>query len=120
MAIIGSRSLKPTFQHILCALHELCGRHPACGPVTQIVSGGAYGVDKRAAEFAKANGIEVLEIKPNYIRYGKRAPLIRNAEIVQKADMLIAFHDGKSTGTLHTVGLAKKKGIPVLVVEAER
>ena len=48
---------------------------------TEIVSGGAKGVDTCAREFALANGITLTEFKPEYNRYGRGAPLKRNITI---------------------------------------
>ena len=50
-------------------------------------------------------------------RYGKRAGMLRNEDMMRKADMLIAFlADGEPTpGTSHCIGLAQKKGIPMHV-----
>ncbi|MBR5528715.1 MAG: DUF2493 domain-containing protein [Clostridia bacterium] len=82
---------------------------------TEIISGGANGVDKCAAEYAVTNGIPLVEILPDYDRYGRRAPLFRNEEIVRHADTVIAFWDGKSRGTIHTAKLCKKMGVPIRI-----
>ncbi len=66
---------------------------------TRIISGGAKGIDTCAAEYAKENGLELFEIRPDYSRYKKAAPLVRNKEIVSISDCVIAFWDGKSRGT---------------------
>ena len=57
----------------------------------EIVSGGAKGVDSIAAEYARKNGLALVEIYPQYERYGRAAPLKRNEEIVNYADQIIAF-----------------------------
>jgi len=86
---------------------------------TIIVSGGAAGVDRTAVLYAKRCGYEVTEWKPEYDKYGKRAPLVRNASIVNDCDRLVAFvRHGGSSGTAHVVGLARKAGKPVEVYEA--
>ncbi len=107
VAIVGSRSLRLSDDQI--APHVPNG-------VTGIVSGGASGVDQDAARYAKARGIPLREFLPDYERYGRRAPLVRNKLIVKEADYLIAFWDGHSRGTMHTAGLASNKGIPFQVV----
>jgi hypothetical protein len=45
--------------------------------------------------------------------YGKSAGYRRNADIVKAADRIVAFWDGKSSGTKHTIKLAKQAGKPV-------
>lgn len=81
-----------------------------------MVSGGAWGVDTVAEQEARSLLIPVQVYKPHYDRFGSRAPLVRNEEIVNDCDRLVAFWDGKSTGTMHTVNLARKAGKPVEVV----
>jgi predicted Rossmann fold nucleotide-binding protein DprA/Smf involved in DNA uptake len=110
VAIVGSRTLSPS--------DELIARHLPAGTTT-IVSGGAKGVDEAAARYAESHGLALIECLPNYDRHGGRAPLVRNQIIVDTAAHIIAFWDGKSTGTMHTVGLAKKAGKPVVVVRCQ-
>ena len=82
---------------------------------TEIVSGGARGVDREAAEWARKRGIPVVEFLPHYERYGRAAPIKRNEEIAKYADELIAFWDGKSRGTESTINFFKKAGKKVTV-----
>lgn len=81
--------------------------------ITEIISGGARGVDRLGEKFAKIGNIKLTVIKPNWKKYGKKAGFLRNKEMVDKADALIAIWDGKSKGTKHTIDLARKKGIPI-------
>ena len=84
--------------------------------VDEIVSGGAAGVDLCAAEFAKKNAIKLTVFMPQYERYGRAAPIVRNKEIVDYADKILAFWDGKSKGTLSVIQYAKKTGKPCQIV----
>ncbi len=84
--------------------------------VTEIVSGGARGVDTFAALYARKNGIKMTEFMPDYSRYGKGAPIRRNIQIAEYADAVIAFWDGKSRGTKNTIELFKNLGKPITVV----
>ena len=84
-----------------------------------VISGGAIGVDTWAVDEAKKLSVSYLVIVPDYTRYpAKVAPLVRNCEIVDKSDRVVAFWNGlrsgpnKSTGTIHAVKYAKKKGKP--------
>lgn len=80
------------------------------------VSGGCpSGADSLIERYATEHSHNMMVHYPDY-SHGKLAPLMRNQTIVDSADMLIAFWDGKSTGTAHTLGLSEKKGIPTRVV----
>lgn len=81
-----------------------------------IVSGGARGVDTTAKASAKVLGCGYIEFLPDYSTYGKRAPLERNKLIVDAADEVVAFWDGESTCTQHSVTLAKKQGKKVTII----
>lgn len=83
--------------------------------IQKIVHGGCRGVDTIADSWAKANDIETVVYKPNYKVYGKRAPLVRDEEMVEFADVTIAFWDGKSRGTKYTFDYAKKLGRKVII-----
>ena len=82
----------------------------------EIVSGGAVGVDCCAAEYAKKNGIKLTEFLPQYERYGRAAPIVRNKEIVDYSDKIIAFWDGSSKGTLSVIKYAQKTGKPCEII----
>ena len=82
----------------------------------EIVSGGAVGVDRCAAEYAKENGIKLTEFVPQYEQYGRAAPIVRNKEIVDYSDKIIAFWNGKSKGTLSVIKYAQKTGKPCEII----
>lgn len=105
VAIIGSRSIK--------ALNINQYVRPAS--VAQIISGGANGVDMIAEHWAKSNHIDFIAFLPNYKIYGSKAPLIRDKEMVDAADVIIAFWDGVSTGTLYTIQYAYSIGRKCIV-----
>lgn len=79
-----------------------------------VISGGARGVDTFARNAALARYDLDFECYPaDWKRYGKSAGYRRNADIVAAADRIVAFWDGNSRGTAHTIGLAKLAGKPV-------
>ena len=82
---------------------------------TEIVSGGAKGVDTSAREYAKKNGIKLTEFLPEYTKYGRSAPLKRNITIIEYSDIVIAFWDGKSRGTKFVIDNCRKLGVEVRV-----
>lgn len=71
--------------------------------VTEIVSGGANGVDSLTKDYAISHNIPYTEFSPDYARYKKGAPLKRNQLIAEYSDYCLAFWDGKSKGTQHTL-----------------
>ena len=81
--------------------------------ISEIVSGGARGVDRFGEQLAEARGIP-LNVKPaNWDKYGKSAGYIRNKEMAEYADALLALWDGESRGTKHMIDLAKKNNLKV-------
>ncbi|MGN0468726.1 MAG: hypothetical protein ACI4GY_08395 [Acutalibacteraceae bacterium] len=104
VAIVGSRSLD--FE-----IPENCIPLGA----TQIISGGAKGIDLRARQYAKKHKIQILEIVPDYDLYGKSAPLKRDELIVELADIVVAFWDTKSHGTKYVIDKCKETLTPVYI-----
>ena len=84
--------------------------------IEEIVSGGAIGVDSCAAEYAKRKDLILTEILPKYERYGRAAPIVRNKEIVDYADKILVFWNGKSKGTLSVIKYAEKVEKPCEII----
>lgn len=82
---------------------------------TVVVSGGASGVDTWAAEEAILCGLTVNTHSALWHKHGKSAGFIRNQQIVEEADEVAAFWNGKSKGTKHSMDLATKAGKPLHV-----
>ena len=82
---------------------------------TEIVSGNARGVDKIGEELATFLGLSLKEFPANWNKYGKRAGYLRNEEMANYADALIAIWDGKSKGTKHMIDIAKKKQLKIYI-----
>ena len=80
------------------------------GNVDEVISGGAVGVDSCAADFAREKGIRLTVFLPQYDLYGRAAPIVRNKQIVDYADKVIAFWDGSSKGTLSVIKYAQSIG----------
>ncbi len=87
--------------------------------VTEIVSGGASGVDTLAKEFAQRKGLRFTEFLPEYHLCGRSAPLKRNENIVKYADAGIALWDGCSKGTEYTIKCFKKANKKITVIIKE-
>ena len=82
----------------------------------EIVSGGAVGVDSCATEYAKRKGMKLTVFLPQYERYGRAAPIVRNKKIVDYSDKIIAFWDGRSRGTLSVIKYAERVGKPCEII----
>ena len=83
--------------------------------VTELVSGGARGIDYCVRQYAEKTGIPITEFIPDYKQYGKRAPLLRNIEIIKYADVVIALWDGTSRGTKFVIHNCEKLSVPIKV-----
>ena len=101
IAIVGSRGLKNS---------ELLEKalNPYLNKISLMVSGGAKGTDKLAEIWALNNDIPTKIFLPDFKSYGRGAYRMRNLEIVNNSDLILAFWDGVSTGTKMTIELAKK------------
>lgn len=85
--------------------------------ITEVVSGKARGVDTIGELWAKKHGIPVVGFPADWNREGKAAGLLRNLDMANYADGLIAIWDGQSRGTKHMIKAMKDRNKPVWVVE---
>lgn len=104
VAVIGSREF-PDAALVRRYVHRL----PLAATV---VSGGARGVDTWAVEEAGKRGMAVDVIPADWEKHGKKAGPMRNQQIVDSVDMLMAFWYGSSRGTRDAVERAKKAYLP--------
>ena len=87
-----------------------------CGWTPSVVlSGGARGADAHGEAWAKGAGIPVERYPADWDRHGKVAGFMRNAEMVTRAEAVVAVWDGSSHGTADTVRLATEAGLRVFV-----
>ena len=88
-------------------------------PGTEIITGGARGADHLAAGLARGLGFGVKVFFPDWKTHGRSAGFVRNiAMLDENPDLVIAFWDGQSRGTAHTIREAEKRGIPVQIIRA--
>ena len=80
-----------------------------------IISGTAKGADSLGEQYARERGYVVKRFPADWQQYGKAAGPIRNRQMTDNADALIAFWDGHSTGTQNMIMEAKKKGMVVKI-----
>ncbi len=103
-AVIGSRNLK---------VRNLKNYLPK--GTDEIVSGGAIGIDRCAREFANENKIKLTEFFPEYEKYGRAAPIIRNDKIIEYSDIVITFWDRKSAGTKYVIEKCRKQNKKIII-----
>lgn len=88
--------------------------------ITEVVSGTARGVDRLGERYARDNNIQLKKFPADWAGYGKGAGFIRNGQMAEYADALIALWDGKSKGTEQMINRAKHEGLKVHVFVPEK
>lgn len=81
----------------------------------QVAVGKARGVDHLAELWARFQGYGIREFPADWGRYGVRAGHLRNAEMAQHADALIAIWNGRSPGTKNMIEQMHKRGKPTFI-----
>jgi hypothetical protein len=79
--------------------------------ITEVVSGGARGIDTDGEIYAKARDIPLKIFPADWNRFGKSAGYRRNAEMAKYADSVVLFEGGK--GTNHMYDIAVREGLLV-------
>lgn len=83
--------------------------------IAEVVSGTARGVDQLGEQWAAKQNIPVKHFPADWDKHGKGAGYIRNAQMADYADALIAIWDGKSKGTLNMINEMAKRNRPIYV-----
>ena len=109
LAIVGSRNFTD-YTYFCQVVAQVKGK------ITLIISGGARGADTLAERYAKEKAIPYLIFPANWDEYGKQAGMLRNQDIVNSAEAMIAFLSSESKGTRDSISRAHIKSIPVHVV----
>ena len=107
VAVIGSRG----FTH-----YELVKETLSKLEITLIVSGGAKGADTLGEQYAKENNIPTKIFLPDWTKHGKCAGMLRNTDIINEADIVVAFWDGSSKGCKDSITKAQKQNKKVLII----
>ncbi len=84
---------------------------------SMIISGGAKGADTLAEQYAEKHAVELLIFKPDWKQFGRGAGMVRNRQIVDAAEHIMAFWDGQSKGTKASIDYARKMGKPVSIID---
>lgn len=83
--------------------------------ISTVVSGDATGADSWGIVWAKRRGLPIERHPADWKKHGRAAGPVRNAEMVAKADALIAIWDGESRGTADVMEKACAAGLKVFV-----
>ena len=105
VCIVGSRSINDVNLDLF-----IDPDHIGC-----VETGGASGVDALAEQWANRHHIECIIFKAHWEKFGKRAGILRNRDMVEFSDAVIAFWDGRSKGTQSTIEYAQKLGVPCYI-----
>lgn len=115
LLICGSRDWDDA-QAVLRWIRVRLERH---GEDLTIIAGAARGADRIGASWAKTLGLDLIEVRADWQRYGKSAGPRRNRIMLDmQPDEVGAFWDGVSVGTKDCIGEARRRGIPVEVILA--
>lgn len=126
LIVCGSRRWSDR-RRLIDTLDRLCCRPGSLGYwPAELWHGGAAGADQMAGEFAAADPYRLpVRVWPaDWARYGRSAGVRRSAEMVAAApagSLVVAFVPGRlaeSAGTAHTVVLARRRGLRVVVVDS--
>lgn len=82
---------------------------------TEVVSGGARGVDTLGEQWAKDKGVPVVRFLADWDSGKRHAGHLRNQKMADYADALVAVWDGQSRGTRDMVERALRKGMSVYI-----
>lgn len=105
LAVVGSRTFSD-YATLNMILNKIKNEYNL--KYIQIISGGAKGADTFAERYAEINKIPKLIFKADWNKFGKRAGMIRNVDIIKNCDICVAFWDGESHGTAHDIKLCKQ------------
>ena len=110
IAIVGSRTFTDQ-----AAVDSVMDQLALAMRIGLVVSGGARGADSLGAHWARSRNIPVSIHYPDWNRFGRSAGFRRNETIITDADLVVAFWDGLSRGTAHSIQLARSQGKKVLI-----
>lgn len=113
LIIAGSRTLTLDYDFIHEALLA-CSNYQAPRIIpTEIVSGGARGIDKTGEDYARNWHVPLKIFHADWDRHGKAAGPARNKEMAEYADILLLIWDGESRGSANMKETMIKLGKPV-------
>jgi predicted Rossmann-fold nucleotide-binding protein len=118
VVVAGSRNIQNRTL-IFTKLDKILGQKIQTHKV-KIISGCAVGPDTLGAKWAFEHGQAVEKMPAEWGKFGKKAGMIRNRAMLESADAVICFHDGKSAGTKQMIEITKQSGKPIRIVEVKQ
>lgn len=91
-------------------------RFHAHWPIAVLISGMARGADTIGCEWARSRGVRLLPMPADWDAHGRSAGFIRNEQMAEVGNYLLAFWDGRSHGTKHMIDIAQRKNITTTIV----
>lgn len=88
--------------------------------LSEVVSGTARGVDRLGERYGHESEVPVKQFPADWDKYGKRAGYVRNEQMAEYADALVAIWDGESRGTKNMIELMEARNKPVFVYKVDR
>ena len=85
-------------------------------PNPELVCGMARGADMLAYSLWANHSMKIHTFPADWKTHPRSAGYIRNVEMGNFADVLVAFWDGKSRGTKHMIDYMRKLNKPVYVI----
>lgn len=110
LIIAGSRGLSPGIHFINDLVTKSINEVP-----TEIVSGMAKGVDLSGEAYGHFMGTPIKRFPADWSQYGRSAGMVRNGQMADYGDYLLAIWDGISKGTKNMIKEMDARGKPVLV-----
>jgi len=86
---------------------------------TEVVSGGARGVDELGEKWARRHDLPVTQMPADWEEHGKAAGPKRNARMADYADALVAVWDGRSPGTRDMLRKAHARDLPIYLARTD-
>ena len=82
-----------------------------------LVAGDGYGTDSMTNTFASRYHYEFKEFLTDKTLSGKRASMQKNMQMLDIADEVIVFWDGRSKGAAHIIGQSLQRKIKIKVFD---
>ena len=109
LIVAGSRAFKDYELLVTCCDNVVRNRNEEI----EIVSGGARGADTLGERYARERGFNIKRFPADWATNGRGAGFIRNKEMAEYADALMAFFLDFSKGTAHMIQTANQLNLEV-------
>jgi hypothetical protein len=116
LLVAGSRHFKFSTLFIQGLIQSIYGPQLPKSTISEIISGGAKGIDWLGRQFSGSQGINYREFGAEWDKHGKAAGPIRNKQMAEYSDELLLIWDGKSKGSANMKQEMLKLNKPVIEV----